>query len=161
MANNNDNSQGVGCLVILALAGIWWIYGQARSVVDPQYRAEQQAEQQKKAGDEALESSIVRDIGTDGVLRGAPLAAGGFNDIVIMSESEGDIDEFSKANAAHDDVGIKQLVSAGRVHSIPDGAATGRLIESPGFSGLIKVRILSGERKDEAAWTFRECLRRR
>ena len=68
---------------------------------------------------------------------------------VPLSSTKDGYDEMAKAGRAHDTVGIRQMVIAGRVFAVPVGTQA-RVIDTS-FT-MRRVRILDGEHKDAAGW---------
>lgn len=103
-------------------------------------------------------SDQVPDIGAVGTLIGAPIEGGGRGKVVILGQDSKDLSDFIDANIAKDDVGMRELMMKGRILTISPGVATARVLDVQ-WPGTMKVRILSGTRKNEAYWVTTECLR--
>ena len=95
--------------------------------------------------------------GTIGTLVGAPLKAGGEEEIVILAHNLGDIQAFTKANVKSDDSSMRRLVRSGRVFVLPSGQLQAKVInsEAPGF---VQVTILTGDHQGETEWTYSESI---
>ena len=101
--------------------------------------------------------AYLTDLGAEGHLFGSILEKGGRNKFVFLAKVREDFDEFTKFNVAGDMIGMKDLVSKGRVFAVPSGQVRAKKIDST-WTGLIQVRILSGAYSGELAWTYMEGL---
>ncbi len=89
-------------------------------------------------------------IGGDGVVR---LEGGG---PVVLGLTEADLDAFTKASVAKDQVGVQQLYLAGRIIDTPSGTRV-RVIDRSTFRR--KVRLTDGPRAGQAGWVPYEWVR--
>lgn len=77
--------------------------------------------------------------------------------MVLVAVDDAAYDDLHKVANANDDVGIRELVRAGRVFLTPQHTAI-RVLENSVFS--VKVRILDGAQKDRAGWVPAEFVKR-
>jgi hypothetical protein len=68
---------------------------------------------------------------------------------VPLSSTKDGYEEMAKAGRAHDTVGLRQMVLAGKVFAVPVGTRA-RVIDMS--FAMRRVRILDGKYKDAAGW---------
>lgn len=81
----------------------------------------------------------------------------GSNDNVLLFETPEAMDEFAKAAAAKDDVGMQEVFRRSGMSATPGTECL--VIERTGFlSQKSKVRVRSGPHMDKAGWTMVEWV---
>src|SRR5450759_4173541 len=78
------------------------------------------------------------------------LDQGGGATLVAVAVTAADLDEWTKSTIANDAIGLKQMLSDGRVFAVEKG--TRALILDVGWMGTRQVRILSGSCYGESGW---------
>ena len=75
---------------------------------------------------------------------------------VLIAVSTYSFDSMSKALIAKDWMGLKQLLDAGLVYSVPDGT---RVLVIDSEYGKRKIRVLEGESTGRDGWVVMEALK--
>ena len=102
---------------------------------------------------ETTAKKYLTDLGAEGHLVGAELEKVGTNQFVLLGTTQDAFEAFSKANVAKDSTGIEELVRAGSIYSVPSGQVCAKKIDA-NWTGIVQVRLLSGEHSGASAWTY-------
>lgn len=96
-------------------------------------------------------SSNMPDIGSEAVLylKGS--------DVVLLADSKSSYKQFVKIQAAKDKYGFNQMVSAGKIFSVPNGT---RVLILDLDSAAFEVRILQGQHRNRTGWIAYEFAKK-